>query len=245
VQDRLRCGLRERHGEAVDRLAALAPGQPPVGDRGQVGDDVADARAAHAGIAAAHVVQVDDERDRHLHAVGALAPLLLERRDRRGDAVVREARRDRDHRQPAERRGELGDVERAAAADPDERVVEPRAQPLGERVRLVDAAVLEPPDVRVAELRPQLVGDLLAQPGPDDDRDVPAGRDAPVGEQRGQLRDRAGADVDEQRRADHPRQQRQAISRARTRSAWSSTSAQSTPPIGATPMRPPRSAYSW
>ncbi len=97
--------------------------------------------AAHAGFAAAHVVEVDDERDRHLHAVGALAAALLERRDRRGDAVVREARRDRDHRQAAERRRELRDVERAPAADPDERVVEARAQPLGERVRLVDAAV--------------------------------------------------------------------------------------------------------
>ena len=47
--------------------------------------------AAHRRLAAAHVVEVDDDGDRHLHAVGALAPAVLERGDRRGEAVVGEA----------------------------------------------------------------------------------------------------------------------------------------------------------
>ena len=61
--------------------------------------------------------------------------VVLERGDRRGDAVVGEAGRDRHDRQPGQARGVLGDVERAAAADADHRVVEPGAQPRGQRRR--------------------------------------------------------------------------------------------------------------
>ena len=210
----------------------------------QVRDHVADARAAHGRLRAAHEVEVDHERDRHLDAVGPLAPRLLERRDRGGDAVVGEARRHRDERQPAERGSQLGEVERAPAADPDQRVVEAGAEPLGERVGLVHAAGVEPPEARVDQFRAQRLGDLLAQARSDDDRDVAAGGDSPVGQQRRELAHGPRTDVDEQRRADHARQQRHATSRARARSAWSSTSTHSTAPIGATPIRPPRSANS-
>ena len=47
VHDRSRGDARERHGDAVDLLAALALGQPPVGDRRQVADRVADPRSPH------------------------------------------------------------------------------------------------------------------------------------------------------------------------------------------------------
>ena len=74
--------------------------------------------------------------------------------------------------------------------------------------------------------------------------DVAAGGDPPVGQQRRQPRHRARADLDRQRRADHAGQERH-MSRARARSAWSSTSTHSTSPIGAVPTLPPRSANSW
>src|SRR4029079_5045345 len=105
------------------------------------------------------------------------------------------------------------------------------------------AAALGVADLGVVEL--QRVRDLLAEAGPDDDGDVAAAGDPPVGEQRGEARDRPGADVDGQRRADHAGQQRHATSRARARSAWSSTSTHGTLPIAAVATRPPRSASSW
>ena len=51
------------------------------------------------------------------HAVRAVPRLVLERADRRGDAVVGQAGRDRDHRDAGHVRGELGDVDGLAAAD--------------------------------------------------------------------------------------------------------------------------------
>ncbi len=247
VHDRRRRRAGERDRDAVDRLAALALGQPPVGDRGQVADRVADAGAAHRRLRAPHVVEVDHDRDRHLHAVGGLAARLvvLQRRHRRGDAVVREAGRDRHERQSAEARRVLRDVQRPAAADPDQRVVEPAPQPRRQLRAGLDRAAGDRPDLRVGELRPQHGGDLLAEPRADDDGDVAAAGDAPVGEQRGQPLHRSRSDVDRERRADHAGQQRHATSRARARSRWSSTSTHSTRPIGAMPTRPPRSAYSW
>ena len=70
-----------------------------------------------------HVVEVDDHRDRHGHAVGALAVRVLERGDRRADAVVGQVGRHGDHREAGARRGVLGDVDGPAAADADDRVV--------------------------------------------------------------------------------------------------------------------------
>ena len=245
VQQRGGGGAGERHREAVDGLAALARGQPPVRDRRQVGDDVADPGAAHPRVARAHVVEVDDDRDRHLHAERGLAPVLLERGHRRGDAVVGEARRDRDHREPAERRGVLGGVERPAAADADDGVEEARAQPRAQVRRRLDRAALDHPDVGVGELRPQDLRDLLALPGPDRDRDVAAAGDPAVGEQRRQAAPPRRARCRWSGAPDHPGQQRHATSRARSRSAWSSTSTHSSPPTDATPTRPPRSPYSW
>ena len=229
----------------VDRLGALRGGEPPVGDRAEVGDRVADARAPHRGVARPHVVEVDHHGDRHLHAEARLAAALLERRHRRGDAVVGERGGDRHHRQPRQRGRVLGGVERLAAADAHQRVEEARAQPPAQLGGRLDRAALDHPDVRVAELRPQHLRDLLALPRADRDRDVPAAGDAAVGEQRGEAGDGAGADVDGQGRPDHPAQQRHATTRAASRSRWSSTSTHSSPPTDATPTRPPRSAYSW
>ena len=98
-------------------------------------------------------------------------------------------------------------------------------QPLGgdadeyEAMLSLEGAVFQRRDVGIGELRAQQLGDLLAQAWPHDCRDVAARGDPPVGEQRREPCDAAGADVDEQRRADHPGQQRHAISRARARSA--------------------------
>jgi hypothetical protein len=200
-------GAGERDGDAVHRLPALALGDLPVGDRAQVRDHVADARAAHRGLAAAHEVEVDDDGDRHLHAVRALAGLLvLERGDGRGDAVVAEAGGHGDERQPGERGGVLGRVDRAAAADADERVVEAAAQPLAELDRRLQRAALHGPELSAAQLGRAQVGDLLPQPRPDDDGDPSAGGDAAVLEQRAELAHRARADVDAHRRRHHPRQ---------------------------------------
>ena len=131
---------------------------------------------------------------------------------------MREAGGDRDHRQAGEAGGVLGDVERAAAADADDRVVEPAAQPRGELGARLHRAALDVPDLAVGELRAQRRRDLLAEPGPDDHRDVAAAGDPPVGEQRGEPRHRSRSDVDRERRADHAGQQRHATSRARARS---------------------------
>ena len=93
----------------------------------------------------------------------------------------------------------------------------------------------------------------VALAGADRDGDPALGGDPPVGEQRAEVRDRARPHVDDERRGEHPgqlherkatgsctrrgprnAQQRPAISRARRRSSWLSTSTQSTSPIGAT-----------
>ncbi len=162
--------------------------QSAIADRLET--DVADPAAAQRGVAAAHVVEVDHHRDRHLHAVGALAPVVLERGHGGGEAVVREAGRDGDHRQPAEARRVLGEVQGAAAADADQRVVEPLAQPPRQQRGLLDAAALGGPDLGVLEAVADLLGDLLAEAGPDHDGDVPAAGDPAVGQQRREAVDR-------------------------------------------------------
>ena len=118
------------------------------------------------GRAAAHVVEVDHHADRDLDAVGALAPVVHERGDGRGEAVVGQARGHGDHRQPGEAGGVLGDVDRAAAADPDDGVVGARraasaassARPRACRPRRAKTSAL--PQLRAAARR------RSARPGP-------------------------------------------------------------------------------
>ncbi len=164
--------------------------------------------------------------------------VVHERRDRRRDPVVREVRGHGDHRQARERGRVLGHVERPAPADAHERVEGALAQLRGEAARGVERPALDLEELAVLELRPQRVRKLLSEHLADRDGDVPLARDPPVGEQRAERLHRARADVDRERRRDHPRQERHATSRARARSAWSSTSTQSTWPIGAIPDAP-------
>jgi hypothetical protein len=131
--------------------------------------------------------------------------LVLERRHRRGDPVVGEVGRDRDHREPGQAGRVLGHVERAPAADGHQRVVEAAAQPAGEAGRGGQIPVGHGKDLAVLECRAHRRGNLLALTGPDGDRHVSAARDPAVGEQRREPGHRAGADVDDQRRADHAR----------------------------------------
>ena len=245
VQDRGRRRAREGDRDAVDRLAALARGQPPVGDRGQVGDRRRRCPSGASRGRCAHVVEVDHDRDRHLHAEGALRPCSSS--DDTGEAMPSWAR--------LVATATIGSPASAAACLATSSVRPPpipttaSKKPARRRPRSSVAAstraALDHPDLGVGELRAQHLGDLLALPGPDRDRHVAAARDPAVGEQRRQPRDGAGPDVDRQRRPDHAGQQRHATSRARVQVAWSSTSTHSTPPIGATPTRPPRSANSW
>ena len=100
----------------------------------------------------------------------------------------------------AERRGVLRDVERARRRRCRRaRRRSPSRSSRAQLARRLDAAALDHHDVRVRELRPQHLGDLLALAGADRDRDVAAARDPAVGEQRRQRRDRARPDVDRQR----------------------------------------------
>ena len=87
-----------RRGHAVHRLPALPRGELPVGERADVADRVADAGPQLLARAAADVVEVDHHGERDGDAVGGLAALVLERGDRRGQAVVGEAGGDGDHR---------------------------------------------------------------------------------------------------------------------------------------------------
>jgi hypothetical protein len=88
-----------------------------------------------------------------MHAVGALAAVLvLQRGDGRGDAVVGERGRDRHEREAGQGRGVLRDVERAAAADPHEGVVEAVAQALAEVDRRLHGAAFDAPELPVPEL---------------------------------------------------------------------------------------------
>ena len=190
---------------AVDGLAALAP-RPAASRRSRRGwrRRRRCPSGASRGSLRAHVVEVDDDRDRHLHAVGAPCGRRARARTT-GEAMPSWARlvATATIGRPAERRGVLGHVERPAAADADERVEGARAQPRARAPRRLDRAALDRAEVGVLELRAQRRGDLLALPGPDGDRDVAAARDPPVGEQRREAGDGARADVDGEGRRDH------------------------------------------
>ena len=137
--------------------------------------------------------------------------------------------------------------------------------------RGVDRAVLDAEHLGRTEI--QVGQHAVALTGADRDGDPAPGRDALVGEQRAEARDRAPPHVNDERRGEdagklhgpsvilpanrsYPgdyrvltapvnERQRAAISRARRRSSWLSTSTQPTSPMGAIPIMPPRSANSW
>src|SRR3954451_17062852 len=157
----------------------------------------------------------------------------------------REVRRDGAQRQAAEAGGVLGDVERAAAADGHQRIVETASESLAEPKSGLEGAATNHPDVGVRKVRPGRVDDLLAQPWANRKRNVAPARDPAIREQRPEALRRTRANVDRQRGADHARQQRHASSRARARSVWSSTSTHPTAPTDAAVTRPPRSANAW
>ena len=75
----------QRGGQPVDRLAADLAGQLPVGEGADVAHHVADAGPVVPVRSALHEVEVDDDRDRDVHAVRAL--------DRRRDRGWRPGRR--------------------------------------------------------------------------------------------------------------------------------------------------------
>jgi hypothetical protein len=208
VQERFRARAGERRGQAVDPLAALPAGELPVGERAQVAERVSEARAQLLDRTPAHVIEIDDDGDGDLDAVRALAAVMLERRDGRGDPVVGQVRGDGDHRQPGQARRVLGDVERSPAPDPDDRVV--GAGPQG--VRQLEGAVKRPAldemDLRVLERRAHDGDDLLALARPDDDGDVAARGDATVAQERREGGDRAAAHLHRQRRGHHAGEER-------------------------------------
>ena len=69
-------------------------------------------------------------------------------------------------------------------------------------VARVEGAAGDGEDVGRAQRRADQLGDPLALPGADHHRHVAAGGDAPVGQERAELGDRAAPDVDEQRGGD-------------------------------------------
>ena len=204
AEKRLGARARERSRKPVDGLAAVLGGQLPVGERAQVAERVADPGPDLLLGRAAHVVEVDDDGDRNVDAVGPLAPVVvLERGDGRGDAVVGKIRRHRDHGQSCLARRVLRHVERAAAADPDDGVVRALAELVDEPERRGHAPAAHGVDDAVLERRLDLRDDLLAESRADDDGDVAARRDAPVAEEAGQRRDGAVPHLDRERAGDH------------------------------------------
>ena len=203
VEERFGAGAGKRGRETVHRLAALSPGELPVGERAQVAECVADPGAQLLRRAAAHVVEVDDDGDRDVDAVRALATVVLERGDGRCDAVVCEVGRHRDHGQAGEARRVLGDVDGAAAADSDHGVEGAGAKTVGELERRPDRAALDGEGLGVLERRPDGRNDLVALARPDDDGDVPVRGDALVAEQGDERVDGPAADVDRERARDH------------------------------------------
>ena len=192
--------------------------QSAIADRLLIASPMPD--RAHRGLAAAHVVEVDDHRDRHLHAdrrtCGPPRP--------RARRPARRCRRARGWWPPPPAAGRTGwpRTWRRRACGRRRSPRRRRRSPARSRARELGAglhgAALDVPDLGVGELRPQRGGDLLAEPRPDDHRHVAAAGDPAVGEQRRQPRHGARSDVDRQRRADHAGQQRHATSRARARS---------------------------
>ena len=180
-------------------VAADLAGQLPVGEGTDVAHHVADAAPVVPVRSALHEVQVDDDRDRDVHAVRALDAAGDEAGDRGGDAVVGEAGCHRHHRQAAPGRGVLGHVDGFAAADADHRVVRAGPQLAPQVVGGLEGAAGDGEDVGRAQRRPDQLDDLLGLPRADHHRHITAGGDPSVGEDGGQVGHRAPPHVDGER----------------------------------------------
>jgi hypothetical protein len=129
---------------------------------------------------------------------------VLEGRDRGAQPVVRQVRRDGDHRQGSPRGGVLRHVERAAATDSHHGVVPSLAEHGLELAGRGEARVLDLEDGRVRERPLDPLPDLLALRGADRHQDGPGAGDVPLVEQRREPLHRTLANVHEQRAREHP-----------------------------------------
>jgi hypothetical protein len=129
---------------------------------------------------------------------------VLEHGDGRGDPVVGEIRRDRDHRKARHARRVLRDVEGAPATDPDDGVVRAGPEGVGELERGGKRSAVNVMDLRVLEHRAERGRDLLALSRSHDSRDIAAGRDPAVAQERSERGDRSASNLDRERRGDHP-----------------------------------------
>src|SRR4029453_724827 len=121
--------------------AAVIGCELPVREGTQVAKSITDSGAKLLCGRTPHVVEVHHNGDRDVDAVGALAPLVVvERGDRRGNAVVSEGRGDRDHGEGGRARRVLRDIERAAAANADDCVMGTLTKLIDELERRGDAA---------------------------------------------------------------------------------------------------------
>ena len=110
------------------------------------------------------------------------------------------------HRDAGHVRGELGHVDGAAAADAGHRLVGTGPEPLAECHGGAMGAVGDPEDLGRTEL--ELRRHFITLAGADRHRDPALGGDPPVRQQAAQAGDRAGPDLDDQRRGEHPGQER-------------------------------------
>jgi hypothetical protein len=110
----------------------------------------------------------------------------------------------RDHRDAGHVRGELGHVDGPAAADARDRLVGVGPEPLAQGDRAVHGAVRDPEHLGRAQVQVREHAVALARA--DRDGDPALGGDPPVGQQRAEVRDRARAHVDDERRGEDPGQ---------------------------------------
>jgi hypothetical protein len=202
VQQRFRAGAGQGHRESVDRFGPDAVSQLPVGDGVDVAEGVADAGLGRPVRPVLHEVEVDDDGDRDVHPVRAADALVVQRRHGRGDAVVGQAGRHRHHRDGEPRGGVLGGVDGLAAADPDDRVVGALAQFVAEFEGGIERSAADGEQVGPAKTRAYQFGDPLALARADDDCDVAAAGDPPVGQQQPEIGDRPASNLDRERRVD-------------------------------------------
>ena len=246
MQDGLAGGPGDRDGQSVDRLAALAVRQLPVRDGRDVGDRVADAGAHEAR--RRRRGRSRGRRPRRSGWARRTSPgrAVVERRDRRADAVVGEVGGDRDHRQAAR-----------VAAYLATSMILPPPMPTTASYRLLPSASGER---RAAEARLPSQTSNTSAPGSDGREPVPdllararcrprparAGAEIRSWSSSARSSMAPAADVDDERAGQHPGQYWHAISLALARSSWLSTSTQRRPRWrGATSIRSPRSTSSW
>ena len=132
TQDRFGAAARYRDRQPVDGLAGGGMAELPIGCRAQVRYGVADTGTQLPGGGAPHEVQVDDDGDRYVSAVGDGVPVTFQRRHGRGYAVVGETGRHGDHGKSLLKRRVLDRVDEAAAADADDGVEIPGLEFVGQ-----------------------------------------------------------------------------------------------------------------